>query len=80
MYLQNEPKKKPEYRYGYDVTSLDTGDIKSQHEYRDGDSVEGYYSVMDPDGTLREVHYTSDGYHGFRAVVKRFRNGIELLN
>lgn len=48
-----------------------TGDSKSQSEFRDGDVVKGSYSVAEPDGSIRVVHYTSDDVHGFNAVVKK---------
>lgn len=48
-----------------------TGDHKSQWEVRDGDFVEGEYSLDEPDGTTRIVRYTSDKHNGFRAVVKK---------
>lgn len=32
--------------------------------------VKGHYSVLEPDGSIRSVHYTADGKHGFNAVVK----------
>lgn len=46
--------------------------MKSQWEQRDIDEgvVKGHYSVLEPDGSIRSVHYTADGKHGFNAVVK----------
>ncbi|KAJ8966925.1 hypothetical protein NQ314_003220 [Rhamnusium bicolor] len=41
------------------------------HEERDGDVVKGYYTVAEPDGTLRTVHYTADDHNGFNAVVEK---------
>ncbi|CAH0557237.1 unnamed protein product [Brassicogethes aeneus] len=61
----------PKYEYNYGVQDGHTGDHKSQHEERDGDVVKGYYTVADPDGTLRTVHYTADDHNGFNAVVER---------
>ncbi|KAJ8918352.1 hypothetical protein NQ315_008046 [Exocentrus adspersus] len=61
----------PKYEYSYGVSDPHTGDNKSQKEIRDGDVVKGYYSVADPDGTLRTVHYTSDKHNGFNAVVEK---------
>jgi hypothetical protein len=61
----------PKYAFDYSVQDLHTGDVKSQWETRDGDTVRGQYSVLDPDGTLRTVQYTADGRKGFRAVVKK---------
>lgn len=46
-------------------------DVKSQHEERKGDEVKGFYKVAEPDGTVREVHYTADHKNGFNAVVKK---------
>lgn len=48
-----------------------TGDIKSQQETRNGDVVQGAYSLIEPDGTRRLVEYTADPVHGFNAVVHR---------
>ncbi|XP_075970741.1 uncharacterized protein LOC142973074 [Anticarsia gemmatalis] len=59
----------PKYDYSYSVSDPHTGDHKSQHESRDGDSVHGYYSLAQPDGTIRKVEYTADAHNGFNAVV-----------
>jgi hypothetical protein len=48
-----------------------TGDHKNQEEVRDGDVVKGSYSLAEPDGTIRTVHYTADDLNGFNAVVKK---------
>ncbi|KAK6620843.1 hypothetical protein RUM43_011139 [Polyplax serrata] len=61
----------PSYSYAYDVQDHLTGDSKSQHESRDGDVVQGSYSLTEPDGTRRTVHYTADPVNGFNAVVDR---------
>ncbi|XP_026735980.1 larval cuticle protein A3A-like [Trichoplusia ni] len=61
----------PKYSFAYDVQDGLTGDSKSQHESRDGDVVQGSYSVVDPDGTKRTVEYTADDHNGFNAVVHR---------
>ncbi|XP_053955711.1 uncharacterized protein LOC128861536 [Anastrepha ludens] len=60
----------PEYAFSYGVKDLHTGDVKSQWESRDGDSIKGHYSILEPDGSIRTVHYTADAKHGFNAVVK----------
>ncbi|KAJ0172239.1 hypothetical protein K1T71_012212 [Dendrolimus kikuchii] len=61
----------PQYSFAYDVQDSLTGDSKSQHETRDGDLVQGSYSVVDPDGTKRTVDYTADPHNGFNAVVRK---------
>ncbi|XP_047537758.1 larval cuticle protein A2B-like [Vanessa atalanta] len=61
----------PQYSFAYDVQDGLTGDSKSQHETRDGDVVQGSYSVVDPDGTKRTVDYTADPHNGFNAVVHK---------
>ncbi|CAH1117873.1 unnamed protein product [Phaedon cochleariae] len=61
----------PQYEFNYGVQDAHTGDQKSQHEQRDGDVVKGYYTVAEPDGTLRTVHYTADDHNGFNAVVEK---------
>ena len=53
-----------------------TQDIKEQAEKRDGDKVEGYYMLVEPDGTTRTVHYTADKHTGFRAHVERSGHAV----
>ncbi|KAJ8731924.1 hypothetical protein PYW08_014654 [Mythimna loreyi] len=59
----------PKYDFAYSVADPHTGDHKSQHESRDGDSVHGFYSLAQPDGSVRKVEYTADAHNGFNAVV-----------
>lgn len=61
----------PRYSFAYDVQDSLIGDSKSQHESRDGDVVQGSYSVVDPDGTKRTVDYISDPHNGFNAIVNK---------
>lgn len=44
--------------------------MKSQWESRDGNGVKGHYSILEPDGSIRTVHYTADAKKGFNAIVK----------
>ena len=61
----------PQYSFAYDVQDSLTGDSKSQHESRNGDVVEGHYSLVDSDGFKRTVHYKADPVNGFNAQVQR---------
>ncbi|BFF89645.1 larval cuticle protein A2B [Drosophila madeirensis] len=61
----------PQYTYGYDVKDAISGDSKTQVESRDGDVVQGQYSLNDADGYRRIVDYTADPINGFNAVVRR---------
>ncbi|XP_055850487.1 cuticle protein 8-like [Episyrphus balteatus] len=61
----------PQYKFAYNVDDSVTGDSKSHSETRNGDAVEGEYSLNDADGYRRIVHYTADHEHGFNAVVTR---------
>ncbi|XP_055850236.1 cuticle protein 21-like [Episyrphus balteatus] len=61
----------PQYNVAYNVHDSLTGDVKSQSETRDGDVVNGEYSLVDADGYKRTVSYTADAEHGFNAVVNR---------
>ncbi|XP_048507681.1 larval cuticle protein A2B-like [Athalia rosae] len=61
----------PQYSYSYDVHDSLTGDAKSQQETRNGDVVEGSYSLVEADGSRRVVHYTADPHNGFNAVVEK---------
>uniref|UniRef100_A0A1A9WGA0 Cuticle protein 19 n=1 Tax=Glossina brevipalpis TaxID=37001 RepID=A0A1A9WGA0_9MUSC len=60
----------PQYAFSYGVKDLNTGDVKSQWESREGDSIKGHYSVLEPDGSIRTVTYTADAKNGFNAIVK----------
>ncbi|ODM93500.1 Cuticle protein 19.8, partial [Orchesella cincta] len=61
----------PQYNYGYSVSDALTGDQKQASETRDGDVVQGQYSLVEPDGSIRTVTYTADPVNGFNAVVDR---------
>ena len=61
----------PQYSYAYDIQDALTGDSKSQQESRSGDVVQGSYSLVEPDGTVRTVDYTADPVNGFNAVVHK---------
>ncbi|XP_063702263.1 cuticle protein 7-like [Culicoides brevitarsis] len=61
----------PKYAFNYGVHDSHTGDVKSQHEVRDGDVVKGQYSLVEPDGSVRTVDYTADDHNGFQAVVSK---------
>nr|AWK28333.1 cuticular protein [Nilaparvata lugens] len=65
------PDAHPHYTFEYAVADAHTGDTKSQHESRDGDAVQGVYSLIEPDGTKRTVEYTADDHNGFNAVVHK---------
>lgn len=61
----------PQYTFAYDVQDALTGDSKAQYETRNGDIVQGSYSLIEADGTRRIVDYTADPVNGFNAVVNR---------
>lgn len=61
----------PQYIFAYNVQDSRTGDSKSQHEHRNGDTVQGNYTLVEPDGSLRVVEYTADPQNGFNAIVRR---------
>ncbi|XP_045764843.1 cuticle protein 8-like [Maniola jurtina] len=68
-YSGHEQYAYPKYDFAYSVADPHTGDHKSQHESRDGDAVHGYYSLLQPDGSVRKVEYTADDHNGFNAIV-----------
>ncbi|CAB3243090.1 unnamed protein product [Arctia plantaginis] len=68
-YDGHDEQAHPKYDFAYSVSDPHTGDHKSQHESRDGDAVHGSYSLVQPDGSVREVEYTADDHNGFNAVV-----------
>lgn len=69
--VQEEYDPHPQYSYGYDVHDGLTGDNKQQQESRDGDVVQGSYSLIEPDGSRRVVQYQADPVNGFNAIVSR---------
>lgn len=54
----------PKYQFKYSVNDPHTQDQKEHFESRDGDAVEGQYSLVQPDGTTRTVTYSADGHKG----------------
>lgn len=66
------------YSFHYDVHDPHTGDVKSQHETRTGDVVTGFYTMVEPDGTVRTVKYKADKHSGFNAVVDRKKPDFDL--
>lgn len=68
----------PSYSYAYEIQDHLTGDTKSQQESRQGDSVQGSYSLIEPDGTRRVVEYTADPHNGFNAVVHKEPLGVAV--
>ncbi|XP_034824573.1 cuticle protein 8-like [Maniola hyperantus] len=71
-----EPVSYPKYAFNYGVKDPHTGDVKSQQEERDGDVVKGSYSLVEPDGTTRTVHYSADDHTGFNAIVQRTGHAV----
>ncbi|XP_065075100.1 larval cuticle protein A2B-like [Ochlerotatus camptorhynchus] len=69
--VADEYDPNPQYSFSYGVSDALTGDQKSQQESRNGDVVQGSYSLVDADGYKRIVDYTADPIHGFNAVVRR---------
>ncbi|KAJ8941530.1 hypothetical protein NQ318_010298 [Aromia moschata] len=61
----------PQYTYSYYVQDPLTGDFKNQIESRNGDLVQGSYSLIEPDGSRRTVEYNADSVNGFNAVVHK---------
>ncbi|XP_045446385.1 uncharacterized protein LOC123654530 [Melitaea cinxia] len=68
----------PKYNFAYSVADPHTGDHKSQHESRDGNSVHGYYSLMQPDGSVRKVEYSADDHNGFNAIVHNSAPSVHI--
>jgi hypothetical protein len=66
----------PQYSYSYSINDANTGDVKSHEETRSGDTVQGSYSVVESDGSVRRVDYSADDVNGFNAVVHRTVGGV----
>lgn len=61
----------PRYAFEYGVNDPHTGDNKHQKEVREGDTVNGEYSLVEPDGSVRTVKYQADWETGFHATVTK---------
>ncbi|KAJ8927732.1 hypothetical protein NQ314_019734 [Rhamnusium bicolor] len=59
------------YKFEYGVHDPHTHDVKSQYEHRDGDHVNGGYTLKEADGTQRIVKYIAGPHNGFEAIVER---------
>lgn len=69
--IAEEYDPNPQYSFAYDVQDSLTGDFKNQQETRNGDVVQGSYSLLEADGSRRIVEYTADPVNGFNAVVHK---------
>ncbi|KAL9693443.1 hypothetical protein quinque_012728 [Culex quinquefasciatus] len=69
--VADEYDPNPQYSFSYGISDKLTGDQKEQHETRNGDVVQGSYSLVEADGTRRIVDYTADPHNGFNAVVRK---------
>ncbi|EDW03568.1 cuticle protein 7 [Drosophila grimshawi] len=77
--IEAEPDYGPvAYEFHWSVNDEHTGDIKSQKEQRKDDKVVGQYTIIDSDGYLRTVDYTSDAHNGFNAIVNRTPTDIKI--
>ncbi|KAJ4447473.1 hypothetical protein ANN_09480, partial [Periplaneta americana] len=70
----------PKYEFKYGVKDPHTHDNKVQAEKRDGHKVEGHYMLVEPDGTIRTVHYNADKHTGFHAHVHRAGHAIHPIH
>ncbi|XP_046970575.1 cuticle protein 8-like [Vanessa cardui] len=66
----------PRYAFNYAISDPLTNDNKAQWEERDGDHVNGAYSLLEPDGNLRVVEYSADDISGFSAIVKNLADRL----
>lgn len=74
---QDHYDSNPQYSFSYEVNDQLTGDSKSHQESRNGDNVQGSYSLIDPDGVKRTVEYSADATSGFQATVRRDSGGTQ---
>lgn len=65
---EHEVHAPAQYDFAYSVHDSHTGDVKQQQESRRGDVVQGSYSLVEPDGHKRIVHYAADAHNGFNGL------------
>ncbi|CAH2107139.1 unnamed protein product [Euphydryas editha] len=68
---QEHVEDNPNYSFGYGVSDTQTGDMKTVWEDKQGDTVKGHYSVIEPDGSMRTVEYSAGPNIGFTATVNK---------
>ncbi|XP_068620753.1 cuticle protein 18.6-like [Battus philenor] len=78
--MKSNVRPNPGYEFNYAVNDPSTGDNKAQWERRNGDSVKGAYSLVEPDGNVRVVEYTADSVRGFNAVVRRTGPNVHSMS
>nr|XP_018910317.1 PREDICTED: extensin-2-like [Bemisia tabaci] len=62
------------YEFGYDLEDRKTFNIQHRKEERHPNgTVTGSYGLLEPDGSIRMVHYIADE-HGYRALVEKADN------
>ncbi|CAG4977188.1 unnamed protein product [Colias eurytheme] len=74
---QEQDEGHPSYSFGYGVSDIRTGDVKAVWEEKEGDTVKGHYSVIEPDGSMRTVDYSAGPNTGFTAIVNNNGNQNE---
>ncbi|XP_013137309.1 PREDICTED: uncharacterized protein LOC106102396 [Papilio polytes] len=70
----------PRYGFNYAINDPITKDNKAQWEVRDGDVINGAYSLREPDGTIRVVEYSANDIKGFNAVVKKIGSNVHPIS
>ncbi|CAH0390101.1 unnamed protein product [Bemisia tabaci] len=70
------PDAYPTYNFEYAVTDGVTSDAKALSEVRDGDMVQGSYSVVEADGSVRMVDWHDT--NGFNAAVSKHPRELPL--
>lgn len=59
-----------DYSFRYYIDAPNSGVIMDHWEDRKGDSVQGRYSLVEPEGNVRTVYYQVDKGSGFKAAIK----------
>merc|ERR1712128_377067 len=72
------PVVKPEYNFEYKVADADAQTYITQSENRDGDTLTGMYSYVNPDGALITVNYEA-GPMGYSQTLDQ-QDGFILIN
>ncbi|XP_076052740.1 cuticle protein 7-like [Oratosquilla oratoria] len=66
----------PSYSFEYSIQDAESGNDFGRNEAREGDSTQGSYNVLLPDGKKLVVTYTVDGDSGF--VADATLDGVPL--
>ncbi|CAG4941724.1 unnamed protein product [Parnassius apollo] len=69
FFLIRNVKGSSGYSFGYGISDAQTGDVKTVWKSKKGETVQGHYSLLEPDGSVGTVEYSAGPGKEFTAAV-----------